>query len=90
MFMTSTPDGDHLVYPILVMKDDTSGGIWTISTSRKGISGFNVVKRIVDIIGGLGYPKTILKSDQEFAIQNVQVEVRKELWNEMIVMQKKI
>ena len=90
MFMTPKPSGEHLVYPILVIKDSKSGGIWTIPTSRKGITGFNVVARITEIIVKLGYPKVMLKSDQEVSMKDIQKEVRKELWSEMMILQKKI
>ena len=30
---------DQLMHPILVLKDETSGGIWAIPTNRKGKTG---------------------------------------------------
>lgn len=90
MFMTKKPDKEHLVYPIIVLKDSESGGIWAIPTSRKGLGGIRVVDRIVEIVNGLGYSKVVLKSDQEFFLKEVEIEVRKELWNETIEYQKKI
>ena len=47
MFMSTKPDDEQLMYPILVMKDKKSGGIWTIPTDRKGKSGLNVAPRII-------------------------------------------
>ena len=37
MSMTKNPKAEHLVYPIIVIKDSKSGGIWTIPTSRKKV-----------------------------------------------------
>ena len=49
-----------------------------------------MVERIVDTINGLGYPKIVIKSDQEFSLREVQIEARKEVWNEMLNYQNKI
>ena len=43
-----------------------------------------VVKRVVEIINSVGSPKIIIKSDQEPAIVDLQKEVRKELWDEIL------
>lgn len=68
MFMTTKPDKEHLVYPIIVMTDFQSGGIWTIPTNRNRPSGINVVERMVEVINGLGYSKVVLNPDQYFSL----------------------
>ena len=50
----------------------------------------NVVERIVEIINGLGSAKIVVKSNHDYSLNEVQLEARKELWNEMIEYQNKV
>ena len=90
MFMSKKPDNDQLMYPILVMKDRKSGGIWTIPTDRKGKSGLNVVPRVIEVLNGLGYHRIVLKTDQENAITDLQAEVRLLLHKEIVELQEQV
>ena len=88
--MSKKPDNDQLMYPILVMKDRKSGGIWTIPTDRKGKSGLNVVPRVIEVLNGLGYHRIVLKTDQENAITDLQAEVRLLLHKEIAELQEQV
>ena len=68
---------------VIVMKDTNFGGVWALVVVRKGNGGEYAAIRIADIISKLGYPRVVLKCDQEPAIVDVSKEVRKELWAEM-------
>ncbi len=72
------------MHPILVIKEKISGGTWALAAMRKGALQSQMVRRIIEIIDSVGSPKIIIKSDQEPAIVEIQREVRKELWNELI------
>ena len=49
-----------------------------------------MIRRIIEIIDGVGSPKIIIKSDQEPAMAEIQREVRKEPWNELVEIIKKV
>ena len=85
MFMNRKPNDEELMHPILVIKDDRSGGIWALPTDRKGRGGLNIVPRIVEVINSLGYGRIILKSDQENSIVDLSSEVRRVLWKDFVV-----
>ena len=90
MYMTKKPDEEQVMHPRLVTKERISGGIWALATIRKGANNSEIVRRIIETIDSIGSPKIIIKTDQESAIIEVQKEVRKELWNELIAMIKKV
>ena len=68
---------------ILVLKDANFGGTWALVVLRKGSAGEYAATRVADILHKIGYPRCVLKCDQEPAIVEVSKEVRKELWREM-------
>ena len=72
------------MYPILVLKEKISNGVWALLFIRKGAYKSKIVKRVTEIINSVGSPKIIIKSDQEPAIVDLQKEIRKELWDEII------
>ena len=82
MFMNEKPNEEDRMYPILVVKERITNGIWALLVIRKGVYKSNIVKRVVEIINSIGSPKIIIKSDQEPAIVDSQKDVRKELWDE--------
>ena len=90
MFMTQRPSEEQLTYPILVIKERVTDGIWALPVTRKGTQKNNVVKQVLEIINSVGSPKVILKSDQEPAIIDLQKEIRKELWDEVLKLIEKI
>ena len=90
MFMHKKPNDEELTYPILVIKDDRSGGIWALPTDRKGRGGLNIVARIVEVINSLGYARIVLKSDQESSIVDLSSEVRRALWKELRTIQEEV
>ena len=77
MFMTQRPNDEDLMYPILVIKERISNGIWALPVVRKGAYKSHVVKRVTEVINSVGSPKIIIKSTQEPAIVDLQKEVRK-------------
>ena len=82
MFMSPNVFDEQSNFPILVLKEKTTGGVWAIPVMRKGINGGDqVVERLVKIIADFGSPKAILKCDQEPAIKDLQKETRKEMNN---------
>ena len=84
MFMTQKPNEEDLMYPILVIKEKISNGVWALPVIRKGAYKSKIIKRVIEVINSVGSPKIIIKSDQEPAIVDLQKDVRKELWNEII------
>jgi hypothetical protein len=68
---------------VIVVKDTNFGGVWALMVVRKGGCGEYAATRITDIINKLGYPRCILKCDQEPAIVEVTKEVRREAWKEI-------
>ena len=85
MYMTKKPSEEDLMHPILVIKERMFGGVWSLPVLRKGTYMNNVVQRVVNIITSIGSPKVVLKSDQEPAMIDIQSQVRKEFWNEMLI-----
>ena len=83
MYMTSKPNESEIVHPILVMKARISGGVWSLPVTRKGPYLTNIVERVTKVINSIGAPKVVIKSDQEPAMKSMQLEIRKELWNEI-------
>ena len=77
MYMTKKPDEEQIMHPILVIKERVSGGTWALATIRKGAFQNKLVRRIIEIIDGVGSPKIIIKSDQEPAMVEIQQAVRK-------------
>ena len=67
----------------LVLKDANFGGVWALVVIRKGNGGEYAAARVADILHKIGYPRCVLKCDQEPAIVDVSKEVRKELWKEI-------
>jgi hypothetical protein len=68
---------------VLILKDANFGGVWALVVIRKGNGGEYAATRVADIINKLGYPRCILKCDQEPALVDVSKEIRKILWSEM-------
>ena len=68
---------------ILVLKDANYGGVWALMVVRKGNGGEYAAIRVADISQKIGYPRCVLKCDQEPAIVDVTKEVRKVLWQEL-------
>jgi hypothetical protein len=50
---------------VIVLKDSNFGGVWALVVIRKGNGGEYAATRVADIINKLGYPRCILKCDQE-------------------------
>ena len=59
MYMTKKPDEEQMMHPILVMKERISGGTWALAALRKGAFQSKLVRRIIEIIDGVGSPKII-------------------------------
>ena len=76
MFMTQKPSTEDLMYQILVIKEKISNGTWALPVVRKGAYKSQIVKRVLEVINSVGSPK-IIKSDQEPAIVDLQMDVRK-------------
>ena len=68
--------GEKSGLTILVLKDDRSGSVLCTAVPKKGTTFSGVVKKIAEWIDELGYPKVILKCDQEPSILQVQREVQ--------------
>ena len=68
---------------IMVVKDANYGGVWSLMAVRKGNGGEYAAMRVADILQKIGYPRIVLKCDQEPSIVDVSKEVRKQLWSEM-------
>lgn len=81
MFMNERTD-DHN-YPILVIHDSISEGVWAIFVKRKGNYNEYVSKRVAGIINRLGYTKVVIKSDQEPSIKDVSYEAKKRIWKDL-------
>ena len=79
MFMGNKDREEIGKYPVLVIKERKSGGVWALATEKKGPSDKNIIKRIVKVISEVGDkdPLVIIKSDQEPAMIAIQKEVRK-------------
>ena len=63
MYMTKKPDEEQIMHPILVVKEKISGGTWSLAAVRKGAFQSKMIRRIIEIIDGVGSPKIIIKSD---------------------------
>ena len=61
---------------VLVAKEDVGGGVLSLLVSRKGAANRAVVKTINDWVDQLGYPKVIVKCDNEKSIVQVQKEMQ--------------
>jgi len=59
------------------------GEFGSLMVVRKGNGGEYAAMRVADILQKIGYPRIVLKCDQEPSIVDVSKEVRKQLWNEM-------
>jgi len=57
MFMTQKPNEEQLTYPILVIKERITDGIWALPVTRKGAMKNNVVKQVMEIINSVGSPE---------------------------------
>ena len=66
--------------PVLIVTNSQSGGLWALPVVRKGNHNSYISKRIVSILDKIGYAKCILKSDQEYSINEVAEETRRVLW----------
>jgi len=75
---------------VLVLKDSNFGGVWALVVVRKGNGGEYAANRVVEILHKLGYPRCVLKCDQEPAMVDVSKEVRKILWAEVKEIAKKV
>ena len=53
-----------------------------VTSSEKGSSSSLIVERVIKIVSAIGSSTIVIKSDQEFAIKDVQNEVRKRIWKE--------
>ena len=81
MYLNQKGDADR--NPILVVKDSENGGIWSIMVIRKGNYNSYASTRVARIVDSVGYPKCIIKCDQEPSIKNVTEEVRRKLWEDL-------
>lgn len=72
-------------YPVLVIKERKSGGVWALATEKKGPHESSLIKRIVNIISELGSSSAmiVITSFQEPAMFAMQKQVRRELHEEL-------
>ena len=61
--------------PILVIHDSVSEGVWAIPVQRNGDDSY-AKKRVCEVILRLGYSKIVIMSDQEFALADLEEQVR--------------
>jgi len=81
MFMNERTDDYN--FPILVLHDSESEGVWAIFVKRKGNYSEYVSKRIAEIVNWLGYTKVVFKTDQEPAIKDVMHDAKTKIWKDM-------
>ena len=74
---------EYLSYPVVVMTESESGGIWSIPVMRKGNYSEYVSKRLSNIIEKVGYAKCVIKCDQEPAMIDVAKEIKTKMWDEV-------
>ena len=67
--------------PVLIVTDSQSGGLWVLPVVRKG--NYNSYISIASVLDKIGYAKCILKSDQEYSINEVAEETRRVLQEEL-------
>ena len=54
MFMTQKPNEEDLMYPILVIKEKISNGVWALPVIRKGAYKSKIIKRVIEVINSVG------------------------------------
>ena len=69
--------------PVVIVTDSQSGGLWALPVVRKGNYNSYTSKRTASISDKIGYAKCILKSDQEYSIDEVAEETRRVLREEL-------
>ena len=74
-YMYLNEKSDMKNYPILVIHDSVSEGVWAIPVQRKGDDSY-AKKRVCEVIRRLGYSKIVIMSDQEFALADLEEQVR--------------
>ena len=74
-YMYLNEKGDTKNCPILVVHDSVGEGVWAIPVHKKGDDSY-AKKRVCGVIRRLGYSKIVIMSDQEFALADLEEQVR--------------
>ena len=88
-YMFMNEKSDDYKFPILVLHDSESEGVWAIFVQRKGNYSEYVSKRIAEIVDELGYTKVVFNMDQEPAIKDATRDAKVKIWKDVDAIWKK-